>query len=124
MRRAYFAGRYTSHTQGLLTMSERTIDSSGLDVVSGRESSVSRVPFGVFEMQRFAEASDDDRVKLMWKRIVDLQNRCARWCDSDVGLRLLLKQIADSPVDLVNDGECCMRVDVQLIRKAKKFGNI
>jgi hypothetical protein len=38
--------------------------------------------FGHFEMKEFAEQSDDPRVKAMWRRIVELRSKCARWCEA------------------------------------------
>ena len=38
--------------------------------------------FGYFEMKEFAEQSDDPRVKAMWRRIVELRSKCARWCEA------------------------------------------
>ena len=75
--------------------------------------------FGILEMKEFAESSNDDRIKAMWRQIENSRSRSAKWCDAYTKVLRVLGQIAASPVDLVNDGECCMRVKSVVLVEAK-----
>lgn len=75
--------------------------------------------FGVQEMKEFAESSNDARIKSMWRKIEESRSKSAKWCESNENMKKLLRQIANSPVDLVNDGECCMRIKSTLIVEAR-----
>lgn len=37
------------------------------------------VPFGLIEMQKFAEQSDDERINVMWSKICDYRRKIAIW---------------------------------------------
>lgn len=51
------------------------------------------IEFGLLEMQKFAEESDDPRVKLMWSKICDLRSKISHWLDSNINTNNTLYDI-------------------------------
>ena len=90
---------------------------------------MSKVKFGIMEMQEFAEQSDDDRIKRMFSKICEYRRRMAIWTEwlaknqraisDNPKMLLLLSEVAMSPVDLENDGECCMRIPTRVLQEIR-----
>lgn len=37
--------------------------------------------FGIKEMREFAENHEDERVRILWRRLEETRSKNARWCD-------------------------------------------
>ncbi len=54
---------------------------------------MTKVPFGLIEMQKFAEQSDDERIKVMWSKICDYRKKIAIWNEAMVKMRAEFDQL-------------------------------
>ena len=51
--------------------------------------------FGVQEMKEFAEASEDPRVKAMWRALCSSKSKNALWCDNNSKMREAVRKMLE-----------------------------
>ncbi len=58
--------------------------------------------FGDPEIKEFADSSDDERIKIMWKRIQSSRSNAAKWCEEVIKLRNRNERLLEACREVLN----------------------
>lgn len=75
--------------------------------------------FGYKEIKEFAENHEDERVRIMYRRLCEARSKSAKWCDETVKLMLEnteLKQQLQESGDSDTWREACVRLESEITK--------